>query len=331
MLHRGTNAAQGLKYAVMERNPENDVAEAAPAATQSAARAAAQRPTGLAPAQWLAGLEAAAQRVQVPTASGTSVWRRWGAGPPLLLLHGGTGSWRHWVLNLQALSASYTVWAPDMPGYGDSADAPAGAGPAELAEGLSQALDVAIAGDAPVDLIGFSFGGVVAAHLAARRPDRIRRLMLVGAVGLGALRNARDQAMQRWRGLADEQAQRAAHRHNLAVLMIADPARIDDLAIEIQCQNAARTRFFSRGASRGQGLIEALQQVTLPVCGIWGRHDATSSGGIETALNAFHQVLPQASSQVIDDAGHWVQYESAPACNAAMLDWLAQGAGAPPA
>lgn len=311
----------------MKRDPDHALGQTSPAAGPASGQPA--------PAQWLAELEAAAQRVDVPTASGTSVWRRWGAGPPVLLLHGGTGSWRHWARNLQALSAAHSVWAPDMPGYGDSGDAPAGADPAVLAGVLSQALDAAIEGDVPVDLIGFSFGGIVAAHLAVLRPDRIRRLLLLGAVGLGALRSPRDHQMQRWRGLADENAQRAAHRNNLSVLMIADPARIDDLAVEIQCQNAARTRFFSRGVSRGQALVEVLQWVPVPVCGVWGRHDATSSDGIETAVNAFREVLPQAPWRVIDDAGHWVQYESAPACNTIMLDWLAQGgarnAGAAPA
>jgi formiminoglutamase len=48
------------------------------------------------------------------------VWRRWGRGSPLVLLHGGTGSWRHWAGNIAALAEHYQVYAADAPGLGDS-------------------------------------------------------------------------------------------------------------------------------------------------------------------------------------------------------------------
>ena len=48
------------------------------------------------------------------------VWRRWGSGPSLVLLHGGHGAWNHWVRNVIPLSQTHAVWAPDMPGYGES-------------------------------------------------------------------------------------------------------------------------------------------------------------------------------------------------------------------
>ncbi len=53
------------------------------------------------------------------SACGT-IWRRWGEGPPLVLLHGGAGSWTHWIRNIDALAADRTLWIPDLPGLGDS-------------------------------------------------------------------------------------------------------------------------------------------------------------------------------------------------------------------
>ena len=53
-------------------------------------------------------------------------WRRFGTDttrPPLVLLHGGHGSWMHWLRNAEALSAGRTLWLPDMPGFNES-DAP---------------------------------------------------------------------------------------------------------------------------------------------------------------------------------------------------------------
>ena len=52
------------------------------------------------------------------------VWRCWGDGPPLVLLHGAFGSWLHWVGNIDGLARHFRVLAADMPGYGASAMPP---------------------------------------------------------------------------------------------------------------------------------------------------------------------------------------------------------------
>ena len=54
---------------------------------------------------------------------GRMMWHVWGEGsgkPILLLFHGGSGSWIHWIRNVQPLSQHFTVYAADMPGLGDS-------------------------------------------------------------------------------------------------------------------------------------------------------------------------------------------------------------------
>ena len=75
-------------------------------------------------------LLARATRCETPcrTVSGTMVWHLWGQQgfdaslAPLLLLHGGSGSWTHWLRNIDALVASgRRVLVPDLPGFGDSA------------------------------------------------------------------------------------------------------------------------------------------------------------------------------------------------------------------
>ena len=81
----------------------------------------------------MARLQAQAKRHVVQTPGGGVCWRGFGAGPALVLVHGGHGSWLHWVRNIEALSRSFTVWVPDLPGYGDSDDAATG--------GLSDLLD----------------------------------------------------------------------------------------------------------------------------------------------------------------------------------------------
>ena len=112
------------------------------------------------------------------------LWREWGAGPPLVLLHGASGSWTHWLLNIAGLATRFTVLAPDMPGFGDS-DLPAGPQtPDALAAVVSDGIDAVVPRPAPLDLAGFSFGGIIAGLVAARQGPRVRHLVLVGPNGM---------------------------------------------------------------------------------------------------------------------------------------------------
>jgi pimeloyl-ACP methyl ester carboxylesterase len=116
----------------------------------------------------VARLDAQSQRHELGTASGQVVWRRFGDGPPLVLLHGGHGSWLHWARNIPAWAQRCSVLVPDMPGYGDSATPPEPT-LASLVQMLAQSLDGLVSADTPLQLAGFSFGGLVAAHLAGQR------------------------------------------------------------------------------------------------------------------------------------------------------------------
>lgn len=73
------------------------------------------------PAQVVAAIDARSRHVETPCGSGSMIWRRWGQGsaPALVLLHGGYGSWTHWLKNVESLAARYTVWAADLPGLGE--------------------------------------------------------------------------------------------------------------------------------------------------------------------------------------------------------------------
>ncbi len=91
-----------------------------------------------------------------------------GQGPRMLLLHGGSGSWpRTWQRSIPALATRFDVLAPDLPGFGASPDVPQDIGPAayvDLVHDRAAGRD----GTGPVHVVGFSFGGAVAAALAAR-------------------------------------------------------------------------------------------------------------------------------------------------------------------
>ena len=109
-----------------------------------------------------------------------------GKGSPLLMIHGsgpGVSAWANWRLAIPVLAAQRRVIAPDMVGFGDTDR------PANIVYGMDtwvqQAIDVLDALHIErADLVGNSFGGARAIALAIRAPQRVRRLVLMGSVGV---------------------------------------------------------------------------------------------------------------------------------------------------
>jgi pimeloyl-ACP methyl ester carboxylesterase len=253
-------------------------------------------------------------------------WRRFGhdgAQPPLVLLHGGHGSWMHWLRNAEALSATRTLWLPDMPGFNDSdampAPAPGRSALEPLLDTLGVTLDSLVGADTVIDLGGFSFGGLIAAKLGARR-GHVRRMVVMGSGGHDAMRRGTAE-MINWRAAANRDEERAALLHNLAVLMLHDPAGIDALAFAVHDISCHGTRFRSREISLAGGLLEALDAVGGRQLLLWGEHDVTADA--RPLVARLVEGRPLREGAVIDGAGHWVQFERADAVNARVLRFLA--------
>ncbi len=266
-------------------------------------------------------MEAAARLVRTSFDGGHMEWRVWGHGSPLVLLHGGHGSWTHWIRNVLPLAGRYRVIAPDLPGYGGS-DPPPGEIDAEaLAAIVVAGLDQVDGHEAPAAFAGFSFGGVMAGYVAARMPERVRRLVLLGAGGL-ALPRPPPPRLVKWQEAATEAESRAAHRANLQSVMIADPRKVDDLAVYLQAENTRRARLRSRSISLTDALIRQLDQVHLPLAGIWGERDAMTGSYVDTRRELLRRLDPGCPFLVVKGAGHWVQYEAAAEVNAGLVSIL---------
>lgn len=270
-------------------------------------------------------VEAQSQRVLQTYAWGNAVWHVWGAddavpsetqgqarGEPLVLLHGGSGSWTHWVRNVQHLAQYRTVWVLDLPGCGDS-DLPAGVVDADdMVPYVAEIFNDTFQGQA-VDVMGFSFGAMTAGLVAAAHAHLIRQLVLVGAPGLGLF--GRDLPMRGMLPDMDETAQRAVHRHNLNAMMFVHPDTVTEDVVDLQQANVARDRLRRRRIARTDVLARAQANWTCPVHGVWGEFDALYTG----KLHQVPQILSRlASFTVVPDAGHWVMYERADAFHAAI-------------
>lgn len=271
-------------------------------------------------------LSARARTERVDWSGGQVCWRGFGAGSPAVLVHGGHGSWLHWVRNIGALAAQHTVWVPDLPGFGDS-DASGEGMDALLAPTLST-LDALVGTNTPIDLVGFSFGGLVAAHMAARRP-RVRRLALLGTGGHQGARRPKGELVN-WKPAwhaGDAVAVEQAMRHNLAMHMLSGAAAdLDALAVRVHTDACVRTRFRSKDISRSGGLIDVLTTYGGSTLLAWGEHDVTADPVV--IAPALASALPNARTALVAGAGHWVQYERADEVNALLLGWLDDPASA---
>ncbi|HLN10442.1 MAG TPA: alpha/beta fold hydrolase [Xanthobacteraceae bacterium] len=283
------------------------------------------------PSELVAALEARSTCFSTPCGKGCMVWRQWGSGRPVVLFHGGHGSWTHWIRNIEALAATYRVIAADLPGLGDSATPPLLHTPDTLSDIVVTGLVSVLAPDELPDIVGFSFGGMIGGHTAVKLGRRVRSLTLVGSGGLGIpSRGALD--MRGWRHLTDPAAREAVHRHNLGVLMLADPRTVDALAVHLQSTNTVRGRMDSRRLSWLGTLPGVLPRLQAPLRGIWGENDLGIRGRVEVYAERLAAMQAGATLTIIPGAGHWVQFEAAGEFNRVLLKLLApvpDGASSP--
>jgi 2-hydroxymuconate-semialdehyde hydrolase len=109
-----------------------------------------------------------------------------GSGPPLLMIHGsgpGVSAWANWRLAMPVLARQARVIAPDMVGFGYTERTASQR--YDMEAWVGQAIGVLDAMEVErTDLVGNSFGGALALALTIRHPQRVRRLVLMGSVGV---------------------------------------------------------------------------------------------------------------------------------------------------
>ena len=273
--------------------------------------------------------QASATRLTLPHAGGHTTVHHWTAVhpnglAPLVLFHGGSGSWTHWVRSIgPLLEAGHDVWAVDLPGFGDS-DVPPGVQDADgMLPVLADLLQTLFPLQA-VRLLGFSFGGMTAGMLTASYPHLVAQLVLVGAPGMG-LRSKQPFRLKGWRHLEDPREQLLHHIYTLGALMLRDSRCIDRDTVALHVANVRRDRLPRRRISSTDILLQSLAQVECPVAAIYGACDALYPDDLDTveALLTTH-TRHWLGMQRIAGTGHWVQYEQPEAFHAALLPLLAK-------
>jgi len=264
-------------------------------------------------------LDSAAQHLRTPSGNGHMVWRSWGHGDPLVLLHGGYGSWAHWLRNIVPLSQRYRVIAADLPGLGDS-DMPDDATSERVIDIVTAGLRTVTRGQR-CHLVGFSFGSLVGGGVAAACGDELRSFTMVGGGPLFTPRRPRLELQRVVRGMGSDEIA-AIQRTNLSLLMLHNRTSIDATAVAIQTRNTRVAQMKSIGFFPPDWLNSQLPRVTAPLGAIWGEFDATAYPELDQREQALRSLRPDAPFRMIPDVGHWVQYEAAAAFNEALLERL---------
>lgn len=238
-----------------------------------------------------------------------------GDGPPLLALHGFTGSSASWQPLIGQLAATRCTIAVDLIGHGQS-DAPAD--PARYHADACVADLVAILdllGLEQTAVLGYSMGGRIALQLAATKPERISALVLESATA-----GIRDNAERQQRIASDETLARMIEEQGIdafvrywqQIPLFASQAQLpnavrDHLAAQRLRNNPAGLAASLRGMGAGQQppQWEHLARLRMPVLLLAGEHDHKYRG----LAAAMHTALPQARITIVPNAGHTIHLE----------------------
>ena len=256
---------------------------------------------------------------------------RSGRGPDLVLFHGGMGSWKHWIRNVEPLATRFTVHTLDHPSYGASASVPretTGAAYLDLVHALFVEM---FPGTSALRLAGFSFGGAIATNLARRLGPRVTHLCLVSPGGFPARRFG-DRPIRSYKEAGgDERLFREICRHNLLVNMLSDRASVSEDAVDIQVDCVRRTRFDSRKVSGGGTLLGDLTRLrgvdvaspsSCRIRLLWGERDDSPFRPAHVLIEEVRAAVGVLDLHRIPRAGHWSAYENAAEVNRLMIEFF---------
>jgi pimeloyl-ACP methyl ester carboxylesterase len=248
-----------------------------------------------------------------------------GAGEPIVMLHGsgpGVSAMANWQYNIGALSQRFRVLAPDIVGFGATKR------PDDIVYSLRTWTDHVWAlldahGIEKTAIVGNSLGGRIALQMATDRPDRITKMVLMGAPGVG---------MTLTEGLAALRAYQPSHdamRDLLRNYFAVDPAMITDDLVAIRYEagiadgayEAYRAMFFDpRHAGSELGITEdEVRAITTPALLVHGREDKVVPMQVSVTMLG---LLPNADLHVFSACGHWTQIERADEFSALISDYL---------
>lgn len=259
------------------------------------------------------------------------------ARPPVVFIHGLSGSWQNWLENLPHFAAAgHRVVAFDLPGFGASQmprEKISIAGYGRFVDALLDELDVT-----PAAVVGNSMGGFIGAELAIQFPARVQRLVLVSAAGLTAEYQRSDRVLgvlrftenllTAWAGWlgsrSDELTRRPRARRLLMGVVVHRPDRLPAALVSEQIRGSGKPGFVDAlDALTDYPIRDRLPRIGCPTLIVWGTEDHLIP--VRDA-DEFARLIPGARKVVWPETGHMPMLERPAAFNALVDAFVAEGA-----
>jgi pimeloyl-ACP methyl ester carboxylesterase len=214
-----------------------------------------------------------------------------GSGPPVVLVHGGASDSRDWLGNIPALSPFFTVYAPDLIGFGRSGRNEEGYYITDFSDFLEEFIEKL--GLSRPALVGHSLGARACLGVALRRPELVGRLVLVDAAGLGKV-------------------SRFGTALNIAIYRLR----------QLLGRPQPYPRFkIKEGEDMYWRCMEELPGLSVPTLIIWKRHDPYIPLSVARHAAA---LIPGAILEVLPGFGHAPQSQNREEFNRLLLDFLGE-------
>jgi pimeloyl-ACP methyl ester carboxylesterase len=262
-------------------------------------------------------------------------------GPPLVFVHGLSGSWPNWLEQLPVFAdrsseiGQHRVIAMDLPGFGHSpmpSERITISGYARLLDGLLDELGIDAA-----TIVGNSMGGFVSAELAIAFPQRVERLVLVSPAGLSTYRHPRGTralpalhraerivaAYTAWLASKSDTVTRHPLLRNATLgLVTRHPSRLPAALAAEQLRGAGKPGFIQAlEANLDYDFRHRLPEIACPTLIVWGDSDR-----VITVRDAavFAELIPGSRRVVYEDTGHMAMLERPGAFNALLNEFLSE-------
>ena len=230
-------------------------------------------------------------------------YKRVGQGPPVILVHGLSGSTLWWARTIPALAAHYTLYLVDLPGFGTMRHSHQSLLLSEAATWLREWMQAV--GISRASCVAHSMGGCICIRLAARYPEVVERLVLIAPAGVPTKRTLRGYFLPLIVAL------RYTTIRFLPILLY------DALRAGIPMLLRATQDLLT------QDIRDDLPVLRAPTLLIWGEHDTLVPPSLAEILRS---AIPGARLLLVHgrSAGHIVMFDRPRECNEAMLAFLSE-------
>lgn len=254
-----------------------------------------------------------------------------GSGEPLVFLHGMGGHAEAFIKNILPLATRFHVYAIDMIGHGYTDKPNVAYVIPDFVDHVLKFLDAIGARKAHIS--GESLGGWVSTWLTMKHPERVASLTLNTSAGLqltDRTPEAEAQAVERLKKLTKDAAAettRESVRRRLEWLFLDPKVNVTDELVEIryqiyrqpETQRAMQTIVGQLGEGTKPYMLtrEILSRIKVPTTIIWTRHNPTTPWQVGQIA---HEIITGSKFHVMDDCGHWPQWEQPEVFNRLLLE-----------